>query len=200
LVTLEHAPNSQTGQPTYSKDWASNIGDTTRDEELDPQSNPTIGYVITTTPQKTTSIMIDYENRTWSTTTYPFGPSTSGPAPEPQTPGQQAAQLQADVTAGTVTLVGAATVDGQNAVELEEGDTQTGMQYIWVNPTTYLPVREIDTAPGVSPTSAEAVRTDYQWLPATPGNLQLLTASAAIPTGFTQIAATATTDNNLPGQ
>ena len=36
--------------------------------------------------------------------------------------------------------------------------------------------------------------------PCHPGNLQLLTASAAIPAGFTQVAATATTDNNLPGQ
>ncbi len=144
--------------------------------------------------------MIDYKNSTWSTTTYPFGLSTSGPAPAPETPGQQAAQLQADVRAGTVKLFGAANVDGQNAVELEEGDTQTGMQYIWVNPTTYLPVREIDTAPGVSPTSDEAIRTDYQWLPATPGNLQLLTASGAIPAGFTQVAPTVTTDNNLPGQ
>ncbi len=36
-----------------------------------------IGNVITTA-QQTTSIAINYQDKTWSTTTYPFGPTTSG--------------------------------------------------------------------------------------------------------------------------
>ena len=50
----------------------------------------------------------------------------------------------------------------------------------------HLPIREIDTAPGVSPTSGQAIREDYRWLPATQANLRLLTPAGAIPPGFTQ--------------
>jgi hypothetical protein len=198
LETLQHAPNSQTGQPTYSENWASNVGDSTRSEALDEQGNPTTGTVLTTTPNQTTAITINYENHTWSTTTYPFGSSgSSGPAPLPETPAQQAAQLQAGVATGMVSLVGPTTIDGQNAVELEEGTVQAGMQYVWVDPTTYLPIRELDTASGVSSTSDQGIRDDYEWLPATPANLQLLTASAAIPAGFRQVA---TADDSTSGQ
>ncbi len=83
-------------------------------------------------------------------------------------------------------------------IELEEGTTQAGIQYIWVDPTTYLPIREIDTAPCVSPTSDQAVRNDYEWLPATAANLQLLTASTAIPAGFTPKTVTPSTADDIP--
>jgi len=52
---------------------------------------------------------------------------------------------------------------------------------------TFLPIRVIDTAPGVSQSSRQAIRDDYQWLAATPAHRRLLTAAAAIPPGFTQV-------------
>ena len=101
-----------------------------------------------------------------------------------------AAQLRAQVRAGKVTLIGPATVDGQRAIHLVER-TGHGAIRLWVSPSTYLPIREIDTAPGVSPASPRAIRDDYRWLPATPASLRLLTPAAAIPSGFTR-----TTMNN----
>ena len=84
-----------------------------------------------------------------------------------------------------MTLIGPATVDGQRAIHLVER-TGGGAIRLWVSPVTYLPIREIDTAPGVSATSPRAIRDDYRWLPATPANLRLLTTAAAIPSGFTR--------------
>lgn len=88
--------------------------------------------------------------------------------------------------AGQATLVGWATVDGQRAVHLTER-LANGQVNLWVNPGTYLPVRVIGTAPGMSQASDQAIRDDYRWLPATPANLRLLTPAGAIPAGFTRI-------------
>jgi hypothetical protein len=85
------------------------------------------------------------------------------------------------VKAGKVTLVGWATVDGQRAIHLTE-HLADGQIDLWVSPDTYLPISEVDTAPGTSQT----IRGDYRWLPATQANLRLLTPAGAIPAGFTQ--------------
>jgi hypothetical protein len=189
MVTREHAPDSQTGKPVFDETWSSRQSDTSRSADLDPSGTPTSGYVVTVTPKRTVSIAINYQNHTWRKTTYPFGSSSSssGPAPLPVTPKQEADQLRADVAAGTVTLVGPATVDGQSAIELTEGSFKTGVQDTWVDPATYLPIREIDTAPGLPQSSDQTIQDDYQWLPDTPANLKLLTAAAAIPAGFTEV-------------
>jgi hypothetical protein len=189
LYVREHAPDSQTGQPVFDETWSSRQSDTSRSAELAPSGTPTSGYVVTVRPNRTVSIAIDYRKHTWSKTTYPFGSSSSaaGPAPLPVTPKQQAARLRADVAAGKETLVGPATVDGQSAIELTKGSFQAGVQDTWVNPATYLPIREIDTAPGLPRSSGQTIQEDYQWLPDTAANLRLLTAAAAIPPGFTEV-------------
>jgi hypothetical protein len=190
LVTLDHAPDSQTGKPVVDKIWSSSTSNTSRIEDLDPAGNPVDGYVVTTTPHRTVSIEINYQSRTWSKTSYPFGSISraAGPAPLPVTPTQDAARLRAEVTAGKVTLIGPATIDGQSAIELRQGSAAAGLLDMWVNPATYLPIRTIGTAAGVSPSSDQAIRDDYQWLPGTPANLHLLTPAAAIPAGFTRVA------------
>jgi hypothetical protein len=193
LVTLDHAPDAQTGRPVIDRIWSSGTSSTSRIEDLDPAGNPVSGYVVTTLARKTISIQINYQSRTWTKTIYPFGTTsrTAGPAPQPAplpvTPAQQAAQLRAEVTAGQVRLVGPATIDGQRAIELRQGSAATGLLDMWVSPTTYLPIATIGTAPGVSQASDQAIRDDYQWLPGTPAHLRLLTAAAAIPTGFSRV-------------
>jgi hypothetical protein len=184
---IDHAPDSQTGKPVVDEIWSSSLSDTYRIVNLTQGGQPTTGYLVTVKPHRTTSIVIDYGNRTWSKTIYPFGSSSDArrPGPEPTTPLQLAAQLRAKVKAGQVTLVGWAAVDGQRAIHLREHMTH-GQVNLWVDPDSYLPIREIDTAPGVSQTSDQAIRDDYRWLPATKANLRLLTPAGAIPPGFTQ--------------
>jgi hypothetical protein len=184
---IDHAPDSQTGKPVIDEIWTSSLSDTYRIVDLTPAGQPTTGYLVTVTPHRTTSVVIDYGKRTWSKTIYPFGSSTDGrrPGPQPSTPRQMAAQLRAKVKAGQVTLAGWATVDGQRAIHLTE-HAADGDINLWVDPSSYLPIREIDTAPGVSQASDQAIRDDYRWLPATQANLSLLTPAQAIPAGFTQ--------------
>jgi hypothetical protein len=185
---IDHAPDSQTGKPVLDEIWSSSLSDTYRIVDMTQAGQPTTGYLVTVKPHRTTSIVIDYGNRTWRKTIYPFGSSSDGrraAGPAPSTPLQLAAQLRAKVKAGQVTLVGWATVDGQRAIHLRERMTH-GQVNLWVDPDSYLPIREIDTAPGVSPTSDQAIRDDYRWLPATKANLRLLTPAGAIPAGFTQ--------------
>jgi hypothetical protein len=184
---VDHAPDSQTGQPVIDEIWSSSLSDTYRIVDLTPAGEPVTGYLVTVTPHRTVSIVIDYGKRTWSKTTYSFGSASNGrrPGPQPATPLQQAGQLRAKVKAGQVSLVGRDTVDGQRAIHLVER-LANGQINLWVSPDTYLPIREIDTAPGVPQTSDQAIRDDYRWLPSTPANLRLLTPAGAIPAGFTQ--------------
>lgn len=192
VAVLERAPNSQTGKPTFEEIWSTHGGDTDRIANLSANGKPIDAYIVTETAHRTVSIHVSYLHRTWSKTTYPFGsassPQTPGPAPVSQTPGQAAAALRAEVTAGKMTLVGRTTVDGQKAIELKQ-DTADGLLDMWVSPVTYLPIRTIATAPGVSQASDQAIRDDYTWLPDTPANLRLVTAADAIPAGFTQVGA-----------
>ena len=189
LNIISHAPDSQTGKPVTDETWSTSLSDTSRSEELSPTGQPVTGSLLTVTAHRTVSITVNYRNRTWSTVTYPFGSATSArtPGPLPQTPLQQAAQLRAQVKTGQVTVTGRATVDGQTTIHLTE-HLDGGQINLWVSPTTYLPVREIDTAAGVPLTSDKAIRDDYRWFPATAANLRLITAAAAIPAGFTQVS------------
>ena len=189
---IDHAPDSQTGEPVIDEIWSTRLSHTYRITDLSPAGRPVTGYLVTITAHRTVSIVIHYRARTWTRTVYPFGSASDArrPGPRPATPLGQAAQLRAQVKDGKVTLIGPATVDGQRAIHLIER-TGHGTIRLWVSPDTYLPVREIDTAPGVSPASPRAIRDDYRWLPATRANLRLLTTAAAIPSGFTR-----TTTNN----
>lgn len=189
LVTRQHVPDAASGRPVTVETWTSPGSHTSRNELLDAAGNPTTGNVLTTSAHQTTAVHIDYADRTWSTTTYPFGSSSSSSAPAelPETPSQAAASLRAAARAGRVRVVGTTTVDGQPAIELRravpaEGTFPAGTETTWVDPTTYLPIREVDTSPGRSLVS------DYQWLPDTPANERLLTTAAAIPPGFTEVA------------
>lgn len=182
-AVLEHAPDSQTGKPTFEEIWSIHGGDTDRIANLSPSGKPIDAYIVTETAHRTVSIHVSYQHRTWSKTTYPFGSASSprSPGPVSETPEQAAAALRAEVAAGKMTLVGRATVDGQKAIELRQ-DTAQGLLDMWVSPATCLPIRTIATAPGVSQASDQAIRDDS-------ANLRLVTAADAIPAGFTQVGA-----------
>jgi hypothetical protein len=188
---LGRAPNSQTGviENTATWNYANSGREVTLTQTLGAGGSPVLGYLMTATSDKTVTITINYGNRTWSTTTYPWGYATppNTPGPLPQTTVQAADALRDAINAGSMTNVGPAEVDGQRAMHLVQGSTKTGEIDMWVDPATYLPIRTIETAPGESTTSDRAIRDDYKWLPGTAANLSLLTPAGAVPAGFTQV-------------
>jgi hypothetical protein len=188
---LGRAPNSQTGviENTATWNYASPGREVTLTHVLGAGGSPVLGYLMTATPDTTVTITINYRDRTWSTTTYPWGYATppDTPGPLPQTTAQAADALRAAISAGSMTEAGPAEVDGQRAIHLVQGSAQTGEIDMWVDPATYLPIRTIETAPGESAASDRAIRDDYKWLPDTAANLSLLTPAGAIPAGFTQV-------------
>ena len=184
LHELVHAPDSQTGAPTIEETWSRGATNTTHTITLNPQGQPTNGTLLTITPHQTTSISIDYASQSYTERTYPFGSDTPGPGPLPATPTGQAATLRVQVAAGQVTLVGPTRVNGQQALALRDTSSKYGVIELWVDPTTYLPIQEIDIPIGASADSDQSIRTEYQWLPATQSNLAELSPSGAIPPGF----------------
>jgi hypothetical protein len=75
-------------------------------------------------------------------------------------------------------------LDGRHTIELLDTRSAHGTIELWVDPTTYLPVQEIDIPSGQTAHSDQAIRTQYEWLPATQANLSELTPAGAIPPGF----------------
>ena len=188
LHELVHAPDSQTGAPTIEETWTRGGTDTAHTITLNAEGRPTAGTLVTIGPHLTTSISIDYATRSYTERTYPFGSDAPGPAPAPATPTGQASALRAQVSAGKVALVRASSVNGQQALELRDTSNKGGVIELWVDPSTYLPIQEIDIPAGASADSVQSIRTEYQWLPATDANLAELTPGGAIPPGFQPVS------------
>ncbi|HVC14201.1 MAG TPA: hypothetical protein VND62_05005 [Acidimicrobiales bacterium] len=102
-----------------------------------------------------------------------------------------AADIQQEIAAGNARVVGNATVDGVQTVELAisgfDGPGSSGD--IWVDASSHLPVRTVVTAPNPgtgqgAPGGMQTVQDDYQFLPATSANLAKL--HPVIPSGFTE--------------
>ena len=184
LHELINAPDSQTGAPTTEETWSRGGTDTSHSITLNAQGQPQSGVLMTITPHQTITTTIDYAAHTYTQHTYPFGSDTTGPAPAPATPVGQAAALRQAVNAGQVTLVGPATIDGQQTIVLRDTRQSGGTIELWVDPSSYLPVQEIDISTGQTADSPQSIRTRFQWLPATAVNLGELTPAGAIPAGF----------------
>jgi hypothetical protein len=138
------------------------------------------------------TLTVNYQNRTWfaSATYLPRGrfggqPSCQDPTLDGLT--VSGADLRALVKCGDYIAVARQRVDGGEAIELvpsavERGKSAPIMETVWVNASTYLPVRVLIVGPG-----GAATEVDVRWLPTTPANLGHLTLR--IPPGFKHISA-----------
>ena len=93
--------------------------------------------------------------------------------------------IQAGLTCGMFTVAGRQWVDGVDAIKLT-GHTPAAGTTIWVDPSSYLPVRLTGRvqliAGGTDKQDAGTLTIDFRWLPPTRANLKELTAP--IPKGF----------------
>jgi hypothetical protein len=113
------------------------------------------------------------------------------------------ALLRSELSEGSLQLVGNTTVNGEPAIELSvvapTGDAKPsdwGGETLWVDPSTYLPIRqEVDTLaepfpsgatePFPTPPESSNQVWNYTFLPSTPSNLALLQVS--VPSGLPQV-------------
>lgn len=148
----------------------------------------------TSTPTTTTSVYVDFQNRTWTqdTVTLPTesaSPSMSAPScaagvpyawsDDPQ---DEAAMLRTAVSCGLLTATDGGIIDGVRTVKLSQRPGPQKWITVWIDVATYLPVR-IDQFWAGSLSSA-ATQMDMRWLPPTRANRANLTLH--IPAGFTQ--------------
>lgn len=99
--------------------------------------------------------------------------------------------IRDQIASGGFTVVGTVNLQGRPAVEVTWSRTLGPVRTVttlWVDARTYVPLRSAGTMrAGPANRLLEADTTDYQILPATPANLDLLTP--LIPPGFRQTAA-----------
>jgi hypothetical protein len=95
-----------------------------------------------------------------------------------------AAALHVAVSCGALSVAGRQTVDGTDAIELTSRAGSPLTETIWVNPSTYLPVRVVASSPYGTPGLQQTA--DFSWLPPTAQNLAKL--AVPIPAGFRQVS------------
>lgn len=129
-----------------------------------------------------TSTAVLYGSKTWwrQTTSGPAGGRSAPPGCQPAGhvglqvgPGNGwPAFIESQLACGAYTVVGRQVVDGVDTLEIAG---PPGGITVWVNPSTYLPVRM----------QAGPMQINFEWLPATAANLAELHVS--VPAGFRQV-------------
>jgi hypothetical protein len=152
----------------------------------------------------TAFVEVVYGRKTWFRECY----TGRTPRSDPNSASSWAAQVRRDLSSGTFVVAGHQRVGGVDAIKLvEKSNTPivsvSGKRFrmpsltLWVDPTTYLPVRVttmwFSTLAGKTPLNApvtqlasiEVLGTDFRWLPPTAANLANL--NITIPRGFRQV-------------
>jgi hypothetical protein len=138
-------------------------------------------HAVSGPPGNQTITTVDYNLHTWS-----VGHLTDRPDPASDVDVTDADSVRKAITTGTVELVGKETVDRRDTLHLRVyGPDRSYRLDMWVESTSYLPVRETAAkgGPDEFPQSA-TVTTTYTWLPRTEENLAKLTLTP--PPGFSR--------------
>jgi len=131
----------------------------------------------------TTTVAVDYRDRTWwrAATTLPRDARHRRPAqPRCSAPDATAISgtwqsfIRQELSCGAFTEGGRQRVDGIDAIKLISNG-----EVLWIDPGTYLPVREAGAGAGGV--------TDFRWYRATPASLAKL--KLTVPAGFRRVAA-----------
>jgi hypothetical protein len=142
---------------------------------------------IAGTAHRVTAVGVSYRDATWWRATQTLTPGASVPAagcslPWPSGSRGWPAYIREELSCGVYHLDGRQRVGGIDAVKLTT-ENKSGRRVLWINPATYLPVRETDLAgrvPGQQP-----VQTDFRWFPVSAASLAHLKVS--VPASFRQV-------------
>jgi hypothetical protein len=148
---------------------------------LDAAGQPVATEQNTAGPHGITTVVVDYRDRTWWTWWIPKPAQRPGARTRLQPgcvpPGAMPSlewrvDIRQELSCGAYTEGGRQRVDEIDAVKL----TGNGV-VLWIDPSTYLPVRMAVPGTGV---------TDFRWYRATPASLAKLTVT--VPAGFRRVA------------
>jgi hypothetical protein len=121
---------------------------------------------------------------------FQWGPNcASGSTPSALTFTSWPSYLRALVGCGAFRYAGTSAAAGQREIELASVVDYGGSEVIWVNPSTYLPVRAVmkpaqPTEGGFGNGPVPEIQTDFRWLAPTPS--ALANVQVTIPPGFKQ--------------
>jgi hypothetical protein len=147
---------------------------------LTDTGQPVVAEEITVTGYRLTTVAVNYRDATWWRTTLTLKPGVQESAPPSCSPQVQndseswPAYISQELSCGVYHQDGRQRVDGIDAIKLTGGNGVV----LWINPATYLPVRQVGPGP-------HANQTDFRWLPATKASLAHL--KVAVPAGFRQV-------------
>ncbi|HET9972925.1 MAG TPA: hypothetical protein VFQ68_32145 [Streptosporangiaceae bacterium] len=150
------------------------------------------GEIGTTAGRQQTMTEVSYERKTWWRESLTGNAPSIAPTPESSCDeatvimggglaagSNLAADIRAALSCGQYTVAGTQLVNGVKALELRPVKTGNVTAVFWVDPSTYLPVRDLVTA------GLGTSRDDFRWLPPTPASLADL--DVRIPPGFAQV-------------
>ncbi|HEY1653327.1 MAG TPA: hypothetical protein VGG09_15690 [Acidimicrobiales bacterium] len=136
-------------------------------------------------------IDVDYANQTWQSSEQSCVTLTPGLDTDEfvdPTTHQPVSNIKALVADGLLRVVGYPTIEGQSTVELKSNTRGATTLELWVNASTYLPVRSMNTSPTGDPNPGKTSTTvdRYSFLSPTQANLASL--QVTVPAGFREIA------------
>jgi hypothetical protein len=133
---------------------------------------------VTAGERRATTVTVAYSDATWWRATVTLPPGALDPAQPgcrfPQDPGSGGwpAFIRQELSCGAYHEDGRQRAGGIDAIKL----TGSSGLVLWINPSTYLPVRQVDLGPST---------TDFRWFRATPASLAKL--NVQVPAGFRQV-------------
>jgi hypothetical protein len=146
-----------------------------------------------TAGRQRTITSVSYRDKTWWRQTDTLPPAVA-PTPESScedatvlaggAAGSGSARIRAALSCGQYSIAGTGWVDGVRALRLKPTQASSSRHLtavLWVDASTYLPVRDVVTVAGTS----ARYQDDFRWLRPTPANLANL--KVPIPAGFTQV-------------
>jgi hypothetical protein len=156
---------------------------TMRTTAFAPTGQPVFSEWITAAHGAPRIVGVIYGDRTWWRATpqpqlQPAGSASSSCGPDVTLgPGGWPDFIRHELSCGEYQTAGRQQVDGIDAIKITGNQ---GLDVLWVDPATYLPVRAILTF------GRQQIQTDFRWLAPTAANLDRL--SLPVPAGFRQVA------------
>lgn len=167
--------------------WHDTVDRHSRSTSLTLAGAPMYDHELRTGAEGTTVKVVSHGDRAWWT--YVAPQERDGYR---STLGLLAEDIRAQLADGTLEEIGPETLDGRDVLHLRwVPESKPGFLTVpgdmWVDVTTYLPVRSVNRW-GVN--GEKATRSDYEWLPRSAATLARLTAP--VPAGFVQRSAAPT--------